>query len=107
MTHKPQGNKIEKRKNGGYEDVKEERIRQGIQSVGGQVRQKPWISKSSSRGAANSCQHAVRLDTKSKNSRAGHRMRRTQPGRSIEHCQRESAAEKADQGVGKRESPSE
>ena len=73
MTHKPQGNKIEKRKNGGYEDVKEERIRQGIQSVGGQVRQKPWISKSSSRGAANPCQHAVRLDTKSKNSRAGHR----------------------------------
>ena len=87
MTRKPQGNKIEKRKNGGYEDVKEERIRQGIQSAGGQVRQKPWISKSSSRGAANSCQHAVRLDTKSKNSRAGHRMRRTQPGRSIEHCQ--------------------
>ncbi len=57
---------IEKRKNGGYEDVKEERIRQGIQSVGGQVRQKPWISKSSSRGAANPCQHAVRLDTKGK-----------------------------------------
>ena len=63
---------------------------------------KHWISKSSSRGAANPCQHAVRLDTKSKNSRAGHRMRRTQPGRSIEHCQRESAAEKADQGIGKR-----
>lgn len=40
MTHKPQGNKIEKRKNGGYEDVKEERIRRGIQSVGGQVSQK-------------------------------------------------------------------
>ena len=39
MTHKPQGNKIEKRKNGGYEDVKEERIRRGIQSAGGQVRQ--------------------------------------------------------------------
>ena len=38
MTHKPQGNKIEKRKNGGYEDVKEERIRRGIQSAGGQVR---------------------------------------------------------------------
>ena len=37
MTHKPQGNKIEKRKNGGYEDVKEERIRRGIQSAGGQV----------------------------------------------------------------------
>ena len=47
MTHKPQGNKIEKRKNGGYEDVKEERIRRGIQSAGGQVRQKTWISKSS------------------------------------------------------------
>ena len=44
---------------------------------------------------------------KSKNSRAGHRLRRTQPGRSIEHCQRESAAEKADQGVGKRKSSSE
>lgn len=40
MTHKPQGNKIEKRKNGGYEDVKEERIRRGIQSAGGQVSQK-------------------------------------------------------------------
>ena len=106
MTHKPQGNKIEKRKNGGYEDVKEERIRREIQSAGGQVRQKSWISKSS-RGAANPCQHAVRLDTKSKNSRAGHQMRRTQPGRSIEHCQRESAAEKADQGVGKRKSSSE
>ena len=66
-----------------------------------------FISKSSSRGAANPCQHAVRLDTKSKNSRAGHRMRRTQPGRSVEHCQRESAAEKADQGVGKRKSSSE
>ena len=49
MTHKPQGNKIEKRKNGGYEDVKEERIRRGIQSAGNQVSQKPWISKSSSR----------------------------------------------------------
>ena len=47
MTYKPQGNKIEKRKNGGYEDVKEERIRRGIQSAGDQVRQKPWISKSS------------------------------------------------------------
>ena len=35
MTHKPQGNKIEQ--NGGYEDVKEERIRRGIQSAGGQV----------------------------------------------------------------------
>ena len=34
MTHKPQGNKIEKRKNVGYEDVKEERIRRGIQSAG-------------------------------------------------------------------------
>ena len=100
MTHKPQGNKIEKRKNGGYEDVKEERIRRGIQSAGGQVSQKPWISKSS-RGAANSCQHAVRLDTKGKNSRAGHRMRRTQPGRSIEHCQRKPATEKADQSIGK------
>ena len=40
MTHKPQGNKIEKRKNGGYEDVKEERIRRGIQSAGDQVSQK-------------------------------------------------------------------
>ena len=42
MTHKPQGNKIEKRKNGEYEDVedvKEERIRREIQSAGGQVRQ--------------------------------------------------------------------
>ena len=39
MTPKPQGNKIEKRKNGGYEDVKEERIRRGIQSAGGQVHQ--------------------------------------------------------------------
>ena len=39
MTHKPQGNKIEKRKNGGYEDVKEERIRREIQSAGGQVSQ--------------------------------------------------------------------
>ena len=86
MTHKPQGNKIEKRKNGGYEDVKEERIRRGIQSAGGQVRQKPWISK---------------------NSRAGHRMWRTQPERSIEHCQRELATEKADQGAGKRKSSSE
>ena len=52
-----------------------------VQAV--KLSQKPWISKSSSRGAANSCQHAVRLDTKGKNSRAGHRMRRTQPGRSI------------------------
>ena len=66
MTHKSQGNKIEKRKNGGYEDVKEERIRRGIQSAGGQVSQKPWISKSRSRGAANSCQHAVRLIQKVK-----------------------------------------
>lgn len=39
MTHKPPGNKIEKRKNGGYEDIKEERIRRGIQSAGGQVSQ--------------------------------------------------------------------
>ena len=39
MTHKPQGNKIEKRKNGGYEDVKEERIRREIQSAGSQVSQ--------------------------------------------------------------------
>ena len=39
MTHKPQGNKIEKRKNGGYEDVEEERIRREIQSAGGQVSQ--------------------------------------------------------------------
>ena len=42
MTHKPQGNKIEKRKNGGYEDVedvKEEKIRREIQSAGGQVSQ--------------------------------------------------------------------
>jgi len=103
LTHKPQGNKIEKRKNGGYEDVKEERIRQGIQSAGGQVRQKPWISKSSSRGAANPCQQIVQLDAKGENSRAD-RMRRTQLGRSVEHCQRESAAEKANQSVGKRKS---
>ena len=42
MTHKPQGNKIEKRKNGEYEDVedvKEEKIRREIQSAGGQVSQ--------------------------------------------------------------------
>ena len=103
---KPQGNKIEKRKNGEYEDVKEERIRRGIQSAGGQVSQKPWISKSS-RGAANSCQHAVRLDTKGKNSRAGHRMRRTQPGRISEYRRRKPAAEEADQSVGKRKSSSE
>ena len=107
MTHKSQGNKIEKRKNGGYEDVKEERIRRGIQSAGGQVSQKPWISKSRSRGAANSCQHAVRLDTKSKNSRAGHRMRRTQPGRISEYRRRKPAAEEADQSIGKRKSSSE
>ena len=31
-------------------------------------------------------------------------MRRTQLGRSVEHCQRESAAEKANQSVGKRKS---
>ena len=72
-----------------------------VHQILGQVSQKPWISKRSSRGAANSCQHAVRLDTKGKNSRAGHRMRRTQPGRSIEHCQRKPATEKADQSIGK------
>ena len=51
--------------------------------------------------------HTVRLDAKSENSRIGHRMWRTQSGRSTEYCQRESAAEKADQGVGKRKSPFE